>query len=71
MLIERLRKRRTETEAELRRRIDIASRELETAARDIGDVYDHVLVNDDLDTAVKQVSLARTRAVHVARSGRA
>jgi guanylate kinase len=55
VLIERLRNRRTETEAELSRRIDIAIREVETAGRDIGDVYDQVLINDDLDTAVREV----------------
>ncbi len=55
VLIERLRKRRTETEAELRRRIDIATQEVETAAREIGDVYDHVVVNDDLERAVQEV----------------
>jgi guanylate kinase len=55
VLIERLRKRRTETEAELRRRIDIATREVETAAREIGEVYDYVVVNDNLDRAVKEV----------------
>ncbi len=55
MLIERLRKRRTESEAELSQRIDIATREVETARREIGDVYDHVLVNDDLETAVREV----------------
>jgi len=55
VLIERLRKRRTETEAELRRRIDIATEEVETATRELGEVYDHVVVNDDLDRAVKDV----------------
>jgi guanylate kinase len=55
VLVERLRKRRTETEAELSQRIDIAIREVETARRDIGAVYDRVLVNDDLDTAVRDV----------------
>ncbi len=55
VLIERLRKRRTETEAQLRRRIDIATQEVETAAREIGDVYDHVVLNDDVDRAVKEV----------------
>jgi guanylate kinase len=55
VLIERLRKRRTESEAELSQRIDIATREVETARREIGDVYDHVLVNDDLETAVREV----------------
>jgi len=56
VLIERLRKRRTETEAQLRRRIDIATQEVETAEREIGTVYDHVVVNDDLDRAVREVS---------------
>ena len=28
---------------------------METARRDIGEVYDRVLVNDDLDTAVREV----------------
>ena len=55
VLIERLRKRRTESEAELSQRIDIATREVETARREIGEVYDHVLVNDDLETAVREV----------------
>ena len=55
VLIERLRRRRTESEAELSQRIDIATREVETAQREIGDVYDHVLVNDDLETAVNEV----------------
>src|SRR6185437_4397830 len=55
VLIERLRNRRTESEAELSQRIDIATREVETARREIGDVYDHVLVNDDLETAVREV----------------
>src|SRR3989441_351705 len=55
VLIERLRKRRTESEAELSQRIDIATREVETARREIGDVYDRVLVNDDLETAVREV----------------
>ena len=55
VLVERLRKRRTETEAELSQRIEIAIREVETARQDIGDVYDRVLVNDDLDTAVREV----------------
>jgi guanylate kinase len=55
VLVERLRRRRTESEAELSQRIDIATREVETAQRDIGVVYDHVLVNDDLATAVGEV----------------
>jgi guanylate kinase len=55
VLVERLRRRRTETEAELSQRVDIATREVETARREIDDVYDHVLVNDDLETAVREV----------------
>lgn len=55
VLIERLRTRRTETEAQLRRRIDIATQEVEIAQREIGSVYDHMVVNDDLDRAVKEV----------------
>jgi len=55
VLVERLRKRRTESEAELSRRIGIATHEVETARREIGDVYDRVLVNDDLETAVREV----------------
>lgn len=64
VLIDRLRKRRTESEAELARRIDIAMREVETAAREVGEVYDYVLVNDDLETAVTEVGdLVRGRPV--------
>jgi guanylate kinase len=55
VLIERLRKRRTESDAELQRRVEIATREVETARSELGQVYDHVLVNDDLDTAVDEV----------------
>ena len=55
VLIDRLRLRRTESEAELRKRIDIATREVETARRELATVYDQVLVNDDLDTAVNEV----------------
>ncbi|PYO43670.1 MAG: guanylate kinase [Gemmatimonadetes bacterium] len=55
VLIERLRRRRTESEAELRKRIDIATQEVETARRELATVYDRVLVNDDLDTAVNEV----------------
>src|SRR5204863_469159 len=53
--LEQLRRPRTESEAELSQRIDIATREVETARREIGDVYDRVLVNDDLETAVREV----------------
>jgi guanylate kinase len=55
VLLERLRQRRTETEAQLRRRIDIAAEEVETAHRELGSVYDYVVVNDDLEKAVREV----------------
>ena len=55
VLIERLRQRRTESEAELQRRVEIATQEVETARSELGAVYDHVLVNDDLDAAVDEV----------------
>ena len=57
VLIERLRKRRTESEQELLERLAIAVREVETARTDVPTrrVFDHILVNDDLDTAVNRV----------------
>lgn len=55
VLLERLRRRRTESTAELQKRTDIAVDEVETAAREVGQVYDRVLVNDELETAVRQV----------------
>ena len=55
VLIERLRQRRTESEAQLKKRIEIATREVETARQELATVYDRVLVNDDLDTAVNEV----------------
>ncbi len=55
VLIERLRQRRTESEAELRKRIDIATREVETARAEPATVYDQELVNHDLETAVNEV----------------
>ena len=55
VLIERLRDRRTESEAQLRKRIEIATREVEAARQELATVYDRVLVNDDLDTAVNEV----------------
>lgn len=50
-LVQRLRNRKTEDEASLRRRFAIASRELEMADR-----YDYVVVNDDLVEAVAHVA---------------
>jgi guanylate kinase len=57
VLIERLRQRRTESEDELRTRVAIAVREVEAARDDAGNalVFDHVLINDDLETAVNDV----------------
>jgi guanylate kinase len=57
VLLARLRKRRTESERELRERLAIAVGEVKTAAEDVkgGAVFDHILVNDDLDAAVNRV----------------
>jgi guanylate kinase len=56
VLIERLRSRRTESEKQLRERLAIAVHEVRAAEADVaGRVFDGVLVNDDLDTAVAQV----------------
>jgi len=49
-LEERLRKRGTESEDSVRRRLDLARREMEYAPR-----YDYRVVNDDLDRAAAQV----------------
>jgi len=53
VLEERLRKRGTETEEEIRKRLGIARREWEEARR--GRVYDHFVRNDDLARAVEEV----------------
>ncbi|MDA1080520.1 MAG: guanylate kinase [Gemmatimonadetes bacterium] len=50
-LVERLRQRKTETDAQLAERLRNAHAELKQVER-----YHHVVVNDDLDTAVGQVS---------------
>jgi guanylate kinase len=57
VLVERLQKRRTESEQALRRRLEIAVQEVETARDDVGKgpVFDHILVNDDLDLTVQHV----------------
>ena len=57
VLIERLRKRRTESDREVGERLAIAVREVAAARRDIeaGTVFDHIVVNDDLDAAVNRV----------------
>ena len=42
--------------------------EVETAQREIGEVYDHVLVNDDLEAAVNEV-IALVQGRDVAQHG--
>jgi guanylate kinase len=56
-LIERLRKRRTESDREMGERLAIAVREVEAARHDVqaGTVFDHIVVNDDLSAAVQRV----------------
>ena len=49
-LLRRLRGRRTESPGEMRQRLETAIRELRQA-----DAFDHVIVNDDLETAVATV----------------
>ncbi len=48
----RLRGRGDTSDADIRRRLDIARREMEAAE----DLFDHVVVNDDLDGAVAEVA---------------
>ena len=57
VLLERLRARRTESPRELAERVQIAVQEIQTAAQDVRSaiVYDHVVVNDDLDLAVSRI----------------
>jgi len=56
-LIERLRGRRTESERQLAERLAIAVEEVRAAEADapLGRLFDDVLVNDDLNTAVDEV----------------
>ncbi len=56
-LIERLRKRRTESDRELRERLAIAVREVRAAEEDVKNaiVFDHIVVNDVLEKAVNRV----------------
>ncbi len=49
-LVERLRKRRSETDEQFKIRLERARTELDCA-----DEYDHVMVNDDLETAVTEL----------------
>lgn len=57
VLLERLKARRTESASEMARRVQIAVEEIQTARQDIQAVvvYDHVVVNDDLEQAVRRV----------------
>lgn len=56
-LLDRLRERNSETDAELVARLRSAHKELQQVGR-----YHHVIVNDDLDVAVAEVSAAIDRA---------
>ncbi len=57
VLMERLRGRRTESIEAVEQRITIAVHEVEVARNDIGKavVYDHVVINADLDQTVNQI----------------
>jgi guanylate kinase len=57
VLLNRLRARRTESRSEMARRVQIAVEEVRVASQDIqaAVVYDHVVLNDDLDQAVGRV----------------
>jgi guanylate kinase len=57
VLLERLKARRTESASEMARRVQIAVEEIQTARQDIqaAVVYDHVVVNDDLEQTVRRV----------------
>ncbi len=56
-LLKRLRERKTESASEIARRVRIAVEEIQIARQDIRSaiVYDHVVVNDDLDLAVNRI----------------
>lgn len=58
VLLERLKSRRTESVTEVAKRIRIAVEEIQIAQQDIraATVYDHVVVNDDLDQAVRRIA---------------
>jgi len=58
VLIERLRTRRTESPAQVGARLEIAVREVQVALRDAarGAVFDHVVVNDELEQVVDEVA---------------
>ena len=57
VLIERLRTRRTESDEALQQRLAIAVREVQAAEDDVREaiVFDHIVVNEDLDAAVARV----------------
>ena len=56
-LLKRLRQRKTESTPEVARRVQIAVEEIEIANGDIQSaiVYDHIVVNDDLDLAINRI----------------
>lgn len=58
VLIDRLRRRRTESEREMHERLAIAVGEVAAARDDAreGTVFDHVVINDDLDATVARVA---------------
>jgi guanylate kinase len=57
VLLNRLRARRTESRSEMARRVQIAVEEVRVASQDIqaAVVYDHVVLNDDLEQALGRV----------------
>jgi guanylate kinase len=57
VLLKRLKERKTESPSEMARRVRIAVEETEIASQDIQSaiVYDHVVVNDDLEMAVSRI----------------
>jgi guanylate kinase len=66
VLIDRLRRRRTESEREVRERLAIAVGEVAAARDDLreGRVFDHVVINDDLDATVARVAEIVDRVEH-------
>jgi guanylate kinase len=58
VLIDRLRRRRTESEREMGQRLAIAVGEVAAARDDLreGQVFDHVVINDELDATVARVA---------------
>jgi guanylate kinase len=57
ILLDRIRTRRTESPAEVGERLEIAVREVRAALDDAGGaVFDHILVNDELDRVADQIA---------------